>query len=128
MTGVGAHHRARRSRSTLIAVAVMLTLAAPTQPGWADAGGARCAVRGGTLPAHHRLAVNDTGNSLSRRYYGSRAGARWILASIGLNRWPPRRQIVASRRYRVGDTIVIPKLPTASIEPRRVFRASPSRT
>ena len=65
----------------------------------------------------HRLGANDTGNSLSRRYYGSHGGALTILSSIGLRKWRPTRKIVEAKRYEVGDPIVIPKLPQASINP-----------
>ena len=74
-------------------------------------------MRGEKLPTKHRLGASDTGNSLSRRYYGSRGGALTILWSNGLKRWPPSKRIVASKRYQAGDAIVIPKPPRASINP-----------
>jgi hypothetical protein len=101
----------------LLGVAVVLAAAAPTHASRADGYGNRCAMRGEKLPAKQRLGGSDTGSSLSKRYYGSHGGALTILWSNGLKRWPPSTRIVASKRYRVGDTIVIPKLPTASIKP-----------
>jgi hypothetical protein len=109
--------------SMLLGVAVVLTAAAPTHAipnGRADGYGHRCAMRGERLPTKHKLAANDTGNSLSRHYYGSHGGALTILSSNGLKKWPPSTKIVESKRYHAGDTIVIPKPPTASINtPRR---------
>ena len=61
----------------LLGVAVMLAAAAPAHAmpnGRADGDGHRCAMRGERLPTKHRLAANDTGNSLSRRYYGNHRG------------------------------------------------------
>lgn len=101
----------------LLGVAVVLAAAAPTHASRVDGYENRCATRGEKLPAKHRLGVSDTGNSLSKRYYGSRGGALTILWSNGLKRWPPSTRIVASKRYQVGHTIVIPKLPRASINP-----------
>ena len=104
----------------LLGVAVVLAAAALTHAtanGRADGDGHRCAMRGERLPTKHRLAANDTGNSLSRRYYRSHGGALTILSSIGLKKWGPRRKIVEAKRYELGDTIVIPKLPQASINP-----------
>jgi hypothetical protein len=104
----------------LLGVAVVLAAATPTYAipnGRADGYETRCAMRGEKLPTKHKLAVNDTGNSLSRRYYGSHGGALTILSSIGLKTWGPRRKIVEAKRYELGDTIVIPKLPQASINP-----------
>jgi len=77
----------------------------------------------GTLPARHTLGARDTGNSLSKHYYGSRGGALSILWSNGLKRWPQSKRIVASGRYQVGDTIVIPKPPEASINPPQLSNA-----
>jgi len=52
-----------------------------------------------------------------------RAGRFSILWSNGLKRWPQSKRIVASGRYRVGDTIVIPKPPEASINPPQLSNA-----
>ena len=107
-------------RSILLGVAVILAAAAPahaTANGRADGYGNRCAMRGEKLPTKHTLGTNDAGNSLSKRYYGNHGGALTILSSIGLKKWSPRRKIVEAKRYELGDTIVIPKLPQASINP-----------
>jgi hypothetical protein len=82
-----------------------------------QAGDPQTPTRAAKLPATHKLDRQDTGNSLSKRYYRSRGGALTILWSIGLKNWPPSRNIVESRRYEDGDTIVIPKPPKASINP-----------
>jgi len=108
-------------RSALVGAAVVLAASAPAQA--TGVGHAEPRSRAGTLPAGHTLAASDTGNSLSRRYYGSRGGALSILWSNGHKRWPPSERIVASGRYRVGDTIVIPKPPTASINPSQLSNA-----
>ena len=68
-------------------------------------------------PDEAHAGANDTGNSLSRRYYGNHGGALTILSSIGLRNWQRARKIVEAKRYEVGDTIVIPELPRASINP-----------
>jgi hypothetical protein len=105
----------------LLGAAIVLAAATPTQAilhGRAAAYPNR-AMRGEKLPAKHTLRVSDTGNSLSQRYYGSRAGALSILWTNGLKRWPPSKRIVASQRYHTGDTIVLPKPPKASINPPR---------
>ncbi len=98
-------------RSTLLALAVALA-AGPASA--ISNGQAENRVRA-QLPARHELDRNDTGNSLSRLYYGSREGALTILWSNGLKKWRPSTKIVASKRYHAGDTIVIPKPPKASI-------------
>ena len=103
----------------LVGVAVVLAAAAPAHAitnGRAD-GRNRCAIRGEKLPAKHGLGASDTGDSLSRRYYGNHGGALTILSSIGLKNWGPHRKIVEAKRYEAGDAIVIPKLPQASINP-----------
>jgi len=113
----------------LLGVAVVLTAAAPahaTANTRADGYGNRCAMRGETLPTKHTLRANDTDNSLSRRYYGCQGGALTILSSIGLKKWSPRRKIVEAKRYELGDTIVIPGLPQASINPPARSPALPS--
>ena len=102
-------------RSALVGAAVVLAAAALVQA--TGDGHAETRARADTLPARHRLGARDTGNSLSKRYYGSRGGTLAILWSNGLKRWPPSKRIAASGRYRVGDTIVIPKPPKASINP-----------
>lgn len=104
----------------LLGVAVVLAAAAPAHAiadGRADGYPYRCAMRGEKLPAKHGLGACDTGDSLSRRYYGNHGGALTILSSIGLKKWGPRRKIVEAKRYEAGDAIVIPKLPQASINP-----------
>jgi len=101
-------------------VAVVLAAAAPTHAianCRADGYGNCGAMRGEKLPAKHTLGANDTGNSLSRSYYGNHGGALTILSSIGLRNWRRTRKIVEAKRYELGDTIVIPKLPQASINP-----------
>jgi hypothetical protein len=107
-------------RSMLAGVAVVLAAAAPAHAitnGRANGHRNRCTMRREKLPTNHRLGTNDTGNSLSRHYYGSHNGALTILSSIGLNKWGPRRKIVEAKRYKAGDAIVIPKPPQASINP-----------
>ncbi len=69
------------------------------------------------LPAKHKLDGNDTANTLSKHYYGSAGGALTILWGNGLKKWRPRTKIVKSKRYKIGDTILIPKPPKASINP-----------
>jgi hypothetical protein len=69
------------------------------------------------LPAKRKLDGKDTANSLSKHYYGSSGGALTILWSIGLKKWRPGTKIVESKRYKAGDTILIPKPPKASINP-----------
>jgi hypothetical protein len=104
----------------LLGVAVILAAAAPahaTADSRADGYGNRCAMRGEKLPTKHTLGANDTGNSLSRRYYGNHGGALTILSSIGLRNWRRTKKIVEAKRYELGDTIVIPRLPQASINP-----------
>ena len=73
--------------------------------------------RAAKLPAKHKLRRQDTGDSLSDRYYGSHGGALTILWRNGLKKWRPSRKIVESQRYDVDDTIVIPKLPKATVNP-----------
>jgi len=108
-------------RAALVGAAVVLAAAAPPQ---ATGGGhAETRALAGTLPARHTLGARDTGNSLSKHYYGSRGLALSILWSNGLKRWPQSKRIVASGRYRVGDTIVIPKPPEASINPPQLSNA-----
>jgi hypothetical protein len=116
--------RFSQPRSLLLGVAVVLAAAAPAHASRADAHGNPRAMRDQKVPAKHRLGGNDTGNSLSRRYYGSSGGALTILWSNGLKRWPPSKRVVASKRYRAGDIIVIRSYPSRrSSPPRRVFRA-----
>ena len=77
--------RFSRLRSILLGVAVILAAAAPahaTANRRADGYGNRCAMRGETLLTKHTLGANDTGNSLSSRYYGNHGGALTILSSI----------------------------------------------
>jgi hypothetical protein len=100
-----------------VGVTVVLTAAAPAHASPAAGSRNRCAMRVMQLPTKHRLGAHDTGNSLSRHYYGNRGGALTILSSIRLKKWRPSTSIVASKRYQVGDTIVIPKPPRASINP-----------
>ena len=107
--------RSSTRRSALVGLAVVLATSAPAQA--TGDGHAETRSRADALPAKHTLGARDTGNSLSRRYYGSRGGTLAILWSNGLKRWPPSKRIAASERYRVGDTIVIPKPPKASINP-----------
>jgi hypothetical protein len=104
-------------RSTLLVLAVALAAAGPASA--ISNGHAENRARAHQLPARHVLDRNETGNSLSRRYYGSRGGALMILWSNGLKTWRPSTKIVASKRYHAGDTIVIPKPPKASIHPPR---------
>ena len=107
-------------RSVLLGVAVVLAATAAADAiadGRADGCGNRCAMRGETLPTKHTLGADDTGNSLSRRYYGNHGGALTVLSSIGLRNWRRTRKIVEAKRYELGDTIVIPRLPLASINP-----------
>jgi hypothetical protein len=112
-----------RSGSTHVGAAVVLTTATPAHA--AGDGQAEMRPRADTLPARHRLGARDTGNSLSERYYDSRGGALAILWSNELKRWPPSKRIVASGRFRLGDTIVIPKPLKASINPpQRATQAS----
>jgi hypothetical protein len=59
------------------------------------------------FPARHKLTAKDTGNSLSKKYYGDYDGAKRILADIGLKAWGPSSDIVKSRKFKVGDVIVI---------------------
>lgn len=103
----------------LMGVAVVLAAAAPTQaiPHGRAAGYQNRAMRGGKLPTKHALQASDTGNSLSKRHYGSRGGALTILRNNALKRSPPSQRIVASQRYQAGAAIVIPKPPKASINP-----------
>jgi hypothetical protein len=110
--------------STLVALAVAFAAAAPAHA--SGDGHAETPARADTLPTKRTLDVSDTGTSLSKRYYGSRDGALTILSSNGLKHSPPSRRIVASKRYQVGDTIVIPRLPKASIEPPRRSNAAPA--
>jgi len=105
----------------LVGVAVGLAAAVPAHAitnRRADRDESRYAMRGGEqLPTKHTLRANDTGNSLSRHHYGSRSGALTILSRIGLKKWGRSRQIVEAKRYEAGDTIPIPQLPRASINP-----------
>ena len=107
--------RSGTRRSTHVGAAVVLAAATLVQA--TGDGHAEMRARADTLPARHRLGASDTGNLLSKRYYGSRGGALSILWSNELKRWPPSKRIVASGRFRLGDTIVIPKPPKASINP-----------
>jgi len=69
-------------RSLLVGVAVVLATLAPPQA--TGDGHAEARALAGVLPARHTLGARDTGNSLSRRYYGSRGGTLAILWSNGL--------------------------------------------
>lgn len=104
-------------RPALLALAVALAAAGPASA--TTTGHPEKRTSAHQLPASHKLDRNDTGNSLSRRYYGSRDGALTILWSNGLKTWRPSTKIVMSKRYHAGDTIVIPKPPKASINPPR---------
>ena len=109
-----------RPSSALATLAVVLATSEPARP--TGDGHAEARARADTLPARHTLGAGDTSNSLSRRYYGSRGGPLAILWRNGLKRWPPSKRIVASERYRVGDTIVIPQPPSVSINPPQPSR------
>jgi hypothetical protein len=79
--------------------------------------------RGVKLPTSHRLDGNDTLESLSKRYYGSKEGWRAIAAANGLKKWGRATPLVDSKRYKVGSKVKIPRKPpkakTRSPERRR---------
>ena len=104
-------------RFTHVGAAVVLAVVLATATQATGDGHAEMRARADTLPARHRLGARDTGNLLSQRYYGRQGGALAILWSNELTRWPSSKRIVASGRFRLGDTIVIPKPPKASINP-----------
>lgn len=67
--------------------------------------------RGVKLPTSHRLDGNDTLESLSKRYYGSKEGWRTIALANGLKKWGRATPLVESKRYKVGSSIKIPRKP-----------------
>jgi LysM repeat protein len=64
------------------------------------------------LPAKHKLTADDTFNSLSKDYYGSTQFARDIASANGVSGWGMTTPIIQSQRFKVGDSIKIPKKPT----------------
>lgn len=64
------------------------------------------------LPTKHKLTATDTFNSLSKRYYGSYKGADFIRRRNGVGSFGDSTPIVKTRKFKVGDKIIIPSAET----------------
>lgn len=68
------------------------------------------------LPTTHVLKVETTLMGLAKRYYGDYAGWRTIAAANGLSHWGPRTPIVNTRKFRTGQKVKIPRMPSTAAE------------
>lgn len=80
---------------------------------WRDA----YVVRKAKWPARHKLVRGDTLSSLATKYYGKPTLARIIAKANKITTFGFNTEIVKSKKWKVGDTIVVPAPPRSTANP-----------